>query len=149
MDIKRILLPEKVETDEKLYYRRSGGVTVEKDGVLCVPKDGQVEFNTYFNGFSSGKWKSTPHWSSFPWLFACRGISASPLGFTGWKRERLDKGSDRGERFRGKAGAVPFSFRGASQRRDVFLLLPQYAGRKPHFGRKVFRGASGSGESGY
>ena len=34
MDIKRILLPEKVETDEKLYYRRSGGVTVEKDGVL-------------------------------------------------------------------------------------------------------------------
>ena len=46
-----------VETDEKLYYRRSGGVTVEKDGVLCVPKDGQVEFNTYFNGFSSGKWK--------------------------------------------------------------------------------------------
>ena len=57
MDIKRILLPEKVETDEKLYYRRSGGVTVEKDGVLCVPKDGQVEFNTYFNGFSSGKWK--------------------------------------------------------------------------------------------
>ena len=36
MDIKRILLPEQIDTDEELYYRRS---------------------NTYFNSFSTGKWK--------------------------------------------------------------------------------------------
>lgn len=57
MDIKRILLPEKIETEETLYYRRTEGVSVLEDGTLCCPLNGEIDFHTYFNSFSTGKWK--------------------------------------------------------------------------------------------
>ncbi|MDO5424147.1 MAG: glycosyltransferase [Eubacteriales bacterium] len=57
MDIKRILLPEQMETDEALYYRRSDGVSVLESGALACPQDAEIDFHTYFNSFSTGKWK--------------------------------------------------------------------------------------------
>ena len=57
MDIKRILLPEQIDTDEELYYRRSEGVVVMDDGSLSCLAGDEVAFNTYFNSFSTGKWK--------------------------------------------------------------------------------------------
>ncbi len=57
MDIKRILLPAVMEADEKLYYRRNEKVTVLEDGSLKFGLDGQADFDTYFNSFSTGKWK--------------------------------------------------------------------------------------------
>ncbi len=57
MDIKRILLPEQIDTDEELYYRRSEGVVVMDDGSLSCLAGDEVAFNTYFNNFSTGKWK--------------------------------------------------------------------------------------------
>ena len=55
MDIKRILLPEQIDTDEELYYRRSEGVIVMDDGSLSCLAGDEVAFNTYFNSFSTKK----------------------------------------------------------------------------------------------
>ena len=57
MDIKKILLPVEPEVDEKLYYRRDDKVSVMTNGGLKFQLDGQVDFDTYFNSFSTGKWK--------------------------------------------------------------------------------------------
>lgn len=57
MDLKRILLPSGTEADEALYYRRDEKVSVEADGSLRFALDGRADFDTYFNSFSTGKWK--------------------------------------------------------------------------------------------
>lgn len=58
MDIKRILLPEQIETDRQLYYRIDDElVTKEADGTLTFLKGGTADFDTYFNSFSIGKWR--------------------------------------------------------------------------------------------
>ncbi len=57
MDLKRILLPSVIESEEKLYYRRDGKVSAEPDGSLRFGLNGSVGFDTYFNGFSTGKWR--------------------------------------------------------------------------------------------
>ena len=58
MDIKRILLPEQIETDRRLYYRIDDElVTKEEDGSLTFLKGGTADFDTYFNSFSIGKWR--------------------------------------------------------------------------------------------
>ena len=57
--IQHILFPD----DESLYdyrdmfYHGDRGVFEEKGGFLCVGRYGFVEFNTYFNGVSYGKWQ--------------------------------------------------------------------------------------------
>lgn len=57
MDLKRIVLPSGLEAEEELYYRRDGKVSVEPDGSLRFGLDGSTGFDTYFNGFSTGKWE--------------------------------------------------------------------------------------------
>lgn len=58
MDIKRILLPEQIEMDRRLYYRIDDElVTKEEDGSLTFLKGGTADFDTYFNSFSIGKWR--------------------------------------------------------------------------------------------
>lgn len=56
MDLKRIVLPTGVGAEEELYYRRDGKVAVDTDGSLRFGLDGRAGFDTYFNGFSTGKW---------------------------------------------------------------------------------------------
>lgn len=56
MDLKRILLPSGMEAAEELYYRRDEKITVGEDGSLKCGLNGSVGFDTYFNGFSTGKW---------------------------------------------------------------------------------------------
>ena len=58
MDIKQIVLPEKIETDELLYYRKDEElVEAREDGSLTFHKGGVVDFDTFFNSFSIGKWR--------------------------------------------------------------------------------------------
>jgi len=58
MDIKKVLLPGKIETDELLYYRKDEElVEVKDDGSLAFHKGGTVDFDTFFNSFSIEKWK--------------------------------------------------------------------------------------------
>ena len=50
MDIKKVLLPEKIETDELLYYRKDEElVEIQEDGSLIFHKGGSVDFDTFFN----------------------------------------------------------------------------------------------------
>lgn len=56
MDLKRIVLPTGLGAEEELYYRRDGKVSVDADGSLRFGLDGRAGFDTYFNGFSTGKW---------------------------------------------------------------------------------------------
>ena len=58
MDIKQVLLPEAIDTDELLYYRKDEElVETGKDGSLVFHKGGAADFNTFFNSFSIGKWR--------------------------------------------------------------------------------------------
>ena len=58
MDIKQVLLPEAIDTDELLYYRKDEElVETGKDGSLIFHKGGAADFNTFFNSFSIGKWR--------------------------------------------------------------------------------------------
>ena len=58
MDIKQVLLPEEIDTDELLYYRKDEElVETGKDGSLIFHKGGAADFNTFFNSFSIGKWR--------------------------------------------------------------------------------------------
>lgn len=56
MDLKRIVLPSGLGAEEELYYRRDEKVSVGEDGSLRFGLDGSAGFDTYFNGFSTGKW---------------------------------------------------------------------------------------------
>lgn len=56
MDLKRIVLPSGLGAEEELYYRRDEKVSVDTDGSLRFALDGSAGFDTYFNGFSTGKW---------------------------------------------------------------------------------------------
>ena len=66
MDIKQVLLPEAIDTDELLYYRKDEElVETGKDGSLVFHKGGAADFNTFFNSFSigysrAGSKKNTP-----------------------------------------------------------------------------------------
>ena len=52
MDIKQVLLPEAIDTDELLYYRKDEElVETGKDGSLVFHKGGAADFNTFFNSF--------------------------------------------------------------------------------------------------
>jgi galactofuranosylgalactofuranosylrhamnosyl-N-acetylglucosaminyl-diphospho-decaprenol beta-1,5/1,6-galactofuranosyltransferase len=57
MDIKRLMLPEKIDTDELLYYRRDEELVLKEGETLRFHKGGTADFNTFFNSFSIGKWK--------------------------------------------------------------------------------------------
>lgn len=57
MDIKRILLPARIDSDEALYYRRPKEAAAEEDGTLTAPAGAELDFFTCFNSFSTGKWK--------------------------------------------------------------------------------------------
>lgn len=58
MDIKQLLLPAEIDTDELLYYRKDEElVEASADGSLVFHKGGAADFNTFFNSFSIGKWK--------------------------------------------------------------------------------------------
>ena len=49
MDIKQVLLPEAIDTDELLYYRKDEElVETGKDGSLVFHKGGAADFNTFF-----------------------------------------------------------------------------------------------------
>ena len=53
-----VLLPEAIDTDELLYYRKDEElVETGKDGSLVFHKGGAADFNTFFNSFSIGKWR--------------------------------------------------------------------------------------------
>lgn len=57
MDLKRILLPVAGAAEEALYYHRDENTTVSADGSLQMKMGAVVSFDTYFNSFSTGKWK--------------------------------------------------------------------------------------------
>ncbi len=61
MDLKRLLMPSVLQADEKLYYRRDDKTQIQPDGSIRFGLDGRVDFDTYFNSFSTGKWAKYTH----------------------------------------------------------------------------------------
>ena len=57
MDIQKFLFPKPgICTDELLYFRRNGGAYYAwSEDIIYFDRDGNVEFDTYFNGFSAEK----------------------------------------------------------------------------------------------
>ena len=58
--LQKILFPDDEICSEKELYYRTVNSKVYYDSLnstLCFNKDDIVNFNTYFNGFSIGKWK--------------------------------------------------------------------------------------------
>lgn len=65
LTLQHILFPyEKALHDQwKLFYRGDRGLLTEEnsDGYLCFGKYQDIEFSTYFNGFSNAKWNKYTH----------------------------------------------------------------------------------------
>ncbi len=59
MELQKILFPKpEICMAEQLYYRPNERCRLDaQNSILVFEKDGYAEFNTYFNGFSMGKWK--------------------------------------------------------------------------------------------
>lgn len=57
MYIQKLVLPKKTENSEQdLYYRLKQSAVVADNGEINFKRGSSVSFDTYFNGFSVGKW---------------------------------------------------------------------------------------------
>lgn len=56
MDIQKLVLPTNIDKTEEALYIRLNKAKICKDGTVKFKKDGKISFDTYFNGFSTGKW---------------------------------------------------------------------------------------------
>lgn len=57
MKLQHVIWPS-MQVCEELYFRKKGDVEqIGQDNVIYVSKGSEIKFDTYFNGFSLGKWK--------------------------------------------------------------------------------------------